>query len=91
MSLFLFPFHFDPRDRLREIGAPTLVVAGRHDSIAAVSRAGKLASGLPHARLVVCVQSGHYPFIEETECFLATARAWLEGEVPGTGPRFGNK
>lgn len=83
--------HYDLRHRLREIDAPALVVAGRYDWITAVSQAEELARGLPHARLAVFEQSGHYPFIEETERFLATARAWLEEEVLGTGTRVVNE
>lgn len=81
---------YDLRARLREIAAPALVVAGRHDWITAVGQAEELAAGLPRGRLVLCEASGHYPFIEEQEHFLATLRAWLAehagvGGTSGTG------
>lgn len=75
---------YDLRPRLHEIAAPALVVAGRYDWITAVGQAEELAAELPHGRLVLFEESGHYPFIEEQERFLAVVRGWL-AEHAGTG------
>jgi proline-specific peptidase len=70
---------FDLRERLNEIDAPALVLSGTDDWIMSPQLAGsQLARGLPHAELVVFERSGHFPFIEETERFIAETRSWLE-------------
>jgi proline iminopeptidase len=61
---------FDLRPRLREIEVPTLVIAGAHDQSVTVERAREMAEALPHGKLLVIENSGHYPFVEEPEAFL---------------------
>ena len=68
---------YDVRARLAEIEAPALVLAGRHDWITAVGQACELAEGLRSAELHIFEDSGHYPFIEEPDAFLAAVRCWL--------------
>jgi proline iminopeptidase len=64
--------------RLREIGAPTLVLAGRHDWIAPPQgAAGVLSSGIPDAHLVTLEASAHLPFLEEPETFAHHVTGWL--------------
>jgi pimeloyl-ACP methyl ester carboxylesterase len=43
-----------------------------------VAQAEVLATGLPHSRLVIFEHSGHLPFVEEPERFLAVAGEWLD-------------
>lgn len=74
---------YDLRERLSEIDAPVLVVVGRHDWITSVRQAEELTAGLRRAELVVFEESGHYPFIEEQERFLAVVGAWLAAHLPG--------
>jgi proline iminopeptidase len=60
---------YDLRPRLSRIGAPTLVVVGRHDWITPPRFAEELAGGIRDARLEVFDRSGHYPFVEEPRRF----------------------
>lgn len=69
--------HYDVRDALPTIAAPSLVMVGRHDWITSVAQAEELAAGLPNGELTVFEESGHYPFIEENETFIEKVRAWL--------------
>ncbi|WP_428345049.1 4-carboxymuconolactone decarboxylase [Nocardioides sp.] len=50
---------FDVRDRLGEITAPVLAVAGEHDVATPVDLLGELVSGLQHGRLVVLPDVAH--------------------------------
>jgi len=66
--------------RLGEITTPTLVVAGRYDWITPVAEgAERIHAGLPESKLVVFENSGHLPFIEEHERFLAVVGNWIAG------------
>lgn len=71
---------YDLRPRLRQILAPALVVVGRHDWITSVGQAEVLADGLRHSQLEVFKQSGHLPFVEEPERFLAVVGEWLDAQ-----------
>ncbi|HPQ71779.1 MAG TPA: alpha/beta hydrolase [bacterium] len=55
---------FDARERLGEIFAPTLVVAGDQDLLAPAKINHKLADGLPFARYVELAETGHMIPIE---------------------------
>jgi proline-specific peptidase len=60
---------WDVRDRLSEIGVPTLVIRGRHDmSTDPISAA--LINGIKGAREVVLENSSHTPVLEETDKYL---------------------
>jgi 3-oxoadipate enol-lactonase len=56
-------------DRLAELRAPTLVVAGDRDLPAFVDFANEYASTLPHARLRVMAGVGHVPNLEAPAAF----------------------
>ncbi len=62
----------DYRETIATIDIPTLVCWGRHDELLAVSGAGDLQQRVPHAEVVIFEDSGHCPFIEETDKFNAT-------------------
>ncbi len=64
-------------DRLREVRAPTLLLAGRHDPEAPLQCSEELLEGIPDANLVVFEQSGHSPFVEEASLFAQTVGAFL--------------
>jgi proline iminopeptidase len=67
-------------DRLGEVRASTLILAGRHDPEAPLQCSEELLQGIPDANLVVFEQSGHFPFIEEAALFAQTVDAFLNGE-----------
>lgn len=57
----------DQRAQLGQIAAPSLVLAGRHDTFVAHDAQAAAADLLSDARLVSFEQSGHAPFLEEGE------------------------
>lgn len=63
--------------RLRDIQVPVLVIVGRDDFITPPSQAQRLAQGLPNAELVIFDDSGHLPYVEETEAFTSVVKDWL--------------
>jgi 3-oxoadipate enol-lactonase len=58
---------FDARDRLGDVRAPTLVVAGAEDAATPLSHAETLATGIPGARLVVVPGAAHLANLERPE------------------------
>jgi proline iminopeptidase len=71
-------------DRLAEVGAPTLILAGRHDPEAPLECSEELWQGIPDANLVVFEHSGHSPFVEEASRFAEAVAAFLNGAREGT-------
>ena len=66
-------------DRLGEVRAPTLVIAGALDP-AGCARAEAVAAGIPDARLEVLAGAGHTPHLETPIAFRSLALAFLEEE-----------
>jgi proline-specific peptidase len=60
---------WDTRDRLHEIGVPTLVVRGRYD-MCTEPIAAELVNGIKGAREVVLEESSHTPVLEESDRYL---------------------
>ena len=71
----MVPLH----DRLGEVRAPTLVIAGALDP-AGCARADVVAAAIPDARLVVLAGAGHTPHLETPTAFRSLALAFLEEE-----------
>ena len=71
---FLF---FDMRRELAQVSAPTLVLVGEDDIITTPNQAQVLADVLPDARLHVFPETGHNPFVEETEAFIRIVADFL--------------
>jgi L-proline amide hydrolase len=70
---------WDVRDRLGEIGLPTLVIRGRHDMCTdAVART--LVQGIRGAREVVLEESSHTPVLEETDRYLDAVSVFMRGQ-----------
>ncbi len=59
----------DLRPQLANVAVPTLVIVGRHDFITTVSMAEEMVKHLPHARLEIFDDSGHFAFVEEPDKF----------------------
>jgi proline iminopeptidase len=64
-------------DRLGEIHAPTLVIAGREDFIFPPESQRELVAGIPDARLHIVERSGHNPYSERTDEVMRTVGAFL--------------
>jgi proline iminopeptidase len=69
---------FNVLHKLEKIEVPTLVMAGRYDWITPPTPgAERIHAALPDSKLVIFEQSGHFPFIEEQNKFIATVSAWM--------------
>lgn len=64
-------------DRLREVAAPTLVIAGALDP-AGRGRAEAIARAIPGARLEIVTTAGHTPHLEAPIIFRTLATGFLE-------------
>ena len=64
-------------DRLEQVTARTLIVAGRHDPFTAWPQAQRIASKIPDAEVVVFEHSSHFPWLDEPERFFDTVLGWL--------------
>jgi pimeloyl-ACP methyl ester carboxylesterase len=64
-------------DRLGEINAPTLVMAGREDFIYPPEHQEALAAGIPNARLVFINRAGHNPHDEQPAEIQHAIRSFL--------------
>lgn len=75
-----------PMPALRALQVRTLVVNGRYDLFCPPGPARRLAETLPNATRVVFEQSGHFPWIEESEAFFDRVRAFLapSSVIPAT-------
>ena len=60
---------YDFRDRLSEIGCPTLIVWGENDSILPVKDADEFERLIPNSRKLVLEETGHVPQAERPEKF----------------------
>ena len=76
-------FDYKIRDRLPEIGCPTLVVWGTRDPLVPLWHAFEYEALIPEVRLTVMRDTGHVPQIERPERFNAELAHYL-GE-PGVG------
>ena len=65
-------------ERLREVSAPVLVVAGELDAARTLAAAEALLARLPHARRVTIANAAHLPNMEQPEVFNAAVLAFLE-------------
>lgn len=84
-------------DRLGEISAPTLVLAGRDDFVFPPEHQGQLAALIPDAQLSIIERAGHNPHDEQTAAVMATVRDFLASDdAPGpavalSGPASGKE
>ncbi|HSB01386.1 MAG TPA: alpha/beta hydrolase [Anaerolineales bacterium] len=67
----------DLRPHLQKINVPTLVMVGRHDFITNVEMAEEMARHIPHARLEIFEDSGHFALIEEPEKFYRVVKQFV--------------
>jgi 3-oxoadipate enol-lactonase len=62
---------WDFRDRLGEIAAPTVVVAGAEDPSTPPEHAERIVEGIPDARLIVLDEAAHLANVEQADRFNA--------------------
>jgi proline iminopeptidase len=74
-------------DRLGDITAPTLLLAGRHDVFTSVPQSYRIARRLADAEVVVLEQSGHFPWLEEPDACFAAVRDWVGRKLRNVNPR----
>lgn len=67
---------WSPADRLGEIEVPALLLAGRHDVFCPPQQSQRIARHLDGATTVVLERSGHLPWLEEPDAFLAAVQGW---------------
>jgi pimeloyl-ACP methyl ester carboxylesterase len=70
---------YDFRDRLPEIGCPTLVVWGENDSVLPSRDADEFERLIPNARKLVMEDTGHVSMLERPEAFNRTLLEFLTG------------
>lgn len=66
---------------LSRVTAPMLVLAGRYDRTCPPEASQVTAAGVPGAQLHVFEESGHMPFVEQPEEFLAVVRRFLQSAL----------
>jgi len=64
-------------DRLSEIEAPTLVLAGRHDFLFPPEHQAILADRLPNAELKLIERAGHNPQVEQPDQIIQAIREFI--------------
>ena len=69
---------FDLNPELPKFKFPTLVVTGRYDMNVAPLVAYKIHNAIPGSKFVVFERSGHIPFYEEPEAFVAAVDSFLK-------------
>ena len=69
---------FDLNPELPKFKFPTLVVTGRYDINVAPLVAYKIHNAIPGSKFVVCERSGHIPFYEEPDAFVAAVEPFLQ-------------
>jgi proline iminopeptidase len=74
--------HYDLKEKLPAVTAPTLVTVGRHDWVTPVSSSETIARLMPNAELVVFEKSGHSPQKEERDKFQQVLREFVDRVVP---------
>lgn len=64
-------------EHIREIDKPVLVLHGRFDGVLAPATSWAIHQALPRSRFQVLEKSGHMPFIEQPDAFVAAVSEFL--------------
>jgi len=62
---------------LKKLSAPVLIIEGKDDLITPLFEQEVFKTNIPHSRLVIFEESGHFPFIEEPDKFFAVVTDFL--------------
>jgi pimeloyl-ACP methyl ester carboxylesterase len=71
------PLGVDLEERLSEIKAPTLLLAGRFDRASAPEASESMAGAIAGSELRILEQSGHMTYVEEQEAFVTSVGDFL--------------
>jgi proline iminopeptidase len=71
---------FDLTPEIRKFRFPVLVITGRFDMNVAPLVAYKIHQAIPNSQFMVFERSGHMPFYEEPDAFVATLDSFLAGK-----------
>jgi pimeloyl-ACP methyl ester carboxylesterase len=74
---------YDFRDRLPEIGCPTLIVWGENDAIIPVRDAREFERLIPETQTLVLEETGHVPQLERPRTFNPALAGFLLAHSPG--------
>ncbi len=69
----------DVEAQLPSVIQPMLILTGAADRVCVPEASRAMAEALPNSRLVVFENSGHTPFVEETEAYVRAVRDFLDG------------
>jgi pimeloyl-ACP methyl ester carboxylesterase len=69
-------------DRLALARFPVLLVWGRYDKVFPVGHVRRAHQELPHAKVVIIDNCGHFPQLEATQTFTRVLLRWLESTKP---------
>lgn len=72
----------DTLDRLKEIAAPTLIMAGGQDPICSPTCTNWMSEGIPNSTTVMFDGCNHFFLMEQPEKFMATFTDWLDRQTP---------
>ena len=67
----------DLSSQLNRITAPTLAIFGRQDGVVRLTDGQLVAQQVPHGRLVLIDECGHFPMYEKTQQYLAAVQTFL--------------
>ena len=72
---------WDVTARLPEVAAPTLVISGVDDFMFRPDGTRRLADALPRGTAVIIDDSGHLPFVDQTDATLSAIRGFLHQQL----------
>lgn len=73
--------HYDLRERLADISAPTLVIVGESDWLCAPDASRTIVAGIPDAELLLIPEAGHFSFGEQPAVFQDAMRQFLQAKL----------
>lgn len=74
----------DRQKALRALRVPSLILGGRHDTLAPPRRQEVMSTMCWPTRLEIVEEAGHMPMLEAPEAVTAAMRTWLDRQAPLT-------
>ncbi len=76
MNMHQLP-RYDVTNRVEQICIPALLAIGQYDWITPLDDSQHIAKDIPHAKLLLFENSGHFPFVEEPKKFQSVLTDFL--------------